>query len=171
MPAYYLTGGQVCPPNPTRNPPSSTPVPPYYGTIDPFPRIITAAGSNHFCFMLTCAILFICAYTHIPGHLYHVVYYCFLCFPDPTSFLGLNYKGRGTRTFWDSRVGREITVNAYLYSARYSDHSDVEFRCNPEFSQRDAENQSSKLATAFGRIPLIFRSRVEKFDLCKGSIF
>lgn len=89
---------------------------------------------------------------------------------DPTSFTGLRYAGQGSRLMFDGRYGgRWITVNAWLFTASYSDHSSVEFRCNPEFSYSDAYAQASKFANALGRIPEVFRSRVDIFDLNRGS--
>ena len=71
---------------------------------------------------------------------------------------------------FDGRYGgRWITVNAWLFTASYSDHSSVEFRCNPEFSYSDAYAQASKFANALGRIPEVFRSRVDIFDLNRGK--
>lgn len=71
---------------------------------------------------------------------------------------------------FDGRYGgRWITVNAWLFTSSFSDHSSVEFRCNPEFSYADAHAQVSKFANALGRIPEVFRSRVDIFDLNRGS--
>ena len=69
---------------------------------------------------------------------------------------------------YDGRSGW-IDVNAYLFTATFSDHSNVEFRCNPEYDYSDAYNQASKYANALGRIPEIFRSRVDIFDLNRGK--
>ena len=68
------------------------------------------------------------------------------------------------------RDRRWITVNAWLFTASFRDHSNVEFRCNPEFSYSDAYAQASKFAGALGRIPEVFRSRVDIFDLNRGNI-
>jgi len=89
---------------------------------------------------------------------------------DPTSYTGITYAGRGSRLMFDGRYGgRWITVNAYLFTATFSDHSNVEFRCNPEYGYSDAYNQAAKYANALGRIPEIFRSRVDIFDLNRGT--
>jgi len=89
---------------------------------------------------------------------------------DPTSFTGIQYAGQGSRLMFDGRYGgRWITVNAWLFTASYNDHSSVEFRCNPEFSYGDAYSTASKFANALGRIPEVFRSRVDIFDLNRGS--
>ena len=71
---------------------------------------------------------------------------------------------------FDGRYGgRWITVSAYLFTATFLDHSNVEFRCNPEYGYSDAYNQAAKYANALGRIPEIFRSRVDIFDLNRGK--
>jgi len=89
---------------------------------------------------------------------------------DPTSFTGVQYAGQGSRQIFDGRYGgRWIKVNAWLFTASFSDHSSVEFRCNPEFSYTQARAQVSKFANALGRIPEVFRSRVDVFELNKGS--
>ena len=55
--------------------------------------------------------------------------------------------------------------------ASFTDHSDVEFRCSDEFDQTDAEAHSSKIAEVFGRLPNVFRSKVENFDVTGGKLF
>ena len=71
---------------------------------------------------------------------------------------------------FDGRGERYITVNAWLFTASFSDHSNVEFRFNPEFSSSDAYAQASKFGGALGRIPELFRSRVDIFDFNRGNI-
>ena len=89
---------------------------------------------------------------------------------DPTAFTAITYAGQGSRLMFDGRYGgRWITVNAYLFTARFADHSDVDFRCNPEFWYSDAYVQAEKYAKALGRIPEVFRSRVDIFDLNRGK--
>ena len=89
---------------------------------------------------------------------------------DPTSYTGITYAGQESRMMFDGRYGgRWITVNAYLFTAAFSDHSSVEFRCNPEFGYNGAYAAASKFANALGRIPELFRSRVDIFDLNRGK--
>ena len=49
---------------------------------------------------------------------------------DPTSFDTLTYSGRGSRDVFDRRVNRWITVNAYLFDAKFGTRE-------VEFQQRD----------------------------------
>ena len=58
---------------------------------------------------------------------------------------------------------------AYVFEASYSDHSSVKFRCNPEFGRSEASRVATHYATALGRIPEVFRSRVDIFDLNRGK--
>ena len=90
---------------------------------------------------------------------------------DPTSFSNIVYAGQQSRVMWDYRNGGNwITVNAYLFTARFHDQTDVEVRCNPEFRQEEAQIQAEKYAKALGRIPKVFRSRIEILDLNKGEL-
>ena len=89
---------------------------------------------------------------------------------DPTAFTGVTYAGQQSRRMWDYRNGGSwITVNAHLFTAKFNDHADVEVRCNPEFGEKDAKIQAEKYCRALGRIPEVFRSRVEILDLNKGE--
>ena len=89
---------------------------------------------------------------------------------DPTACTGITYTGQESRDMFDGRHGGQyVTANAYLFMARFNDHSDVEFRCNPEYGYTDAFVQAEKYAKALGRIPEVFRSRVDIFDLNKGK--
>ena len=67
-------------------------------------------------------------------------------------------------------MGGLITIKAYTYKARFLDSPKVEFRLNPEFSLTEAKAQASKYAKALGRIPKIFRARLNSFAIHKGSI-
>ena len=88
---------------------------------------------------------------------------------DPTAYTGITYAGQGYRLMFDRRYGGKwITVNAYLFTAKFSDHSNVEFRCNPEFGYSAAYSNAAKYANVLGRIPEVFRSRVDIFDLNRG---
>ena len=90
---------------------------------------------------------------------------------DPTALTSIDYAGQRSRVMWDYRNGGNwITVNAYLFTARFKDHADVEVRCNPEYGREDAYVQAEKYAKALGRIPEVFRSRVEILDLNKCVI-
>ena len=62
------------------------------------------------------------------------------------------------------------SYNAYQFSASYSDHSSVIFRVNPEFGYSEAHRVADKYAKELGRIPEIFRSRVDYFDLNRGKV-
>ena len=78
---------------------------------------------------------------------------------DPTSLRGVSYIGRGEREIFDRRPGRWITVNAYLFDARYAGRS-LEFQVNPEFGSRAAaREQVDRYAPAFGRLPAVRMSR------------
>ena len=95
---------------------------------------------------------------------------------DPTAFTGVTYAGQKLMWIYDYRggnpeecVGNWCMVNAYLFTAQFNDHDNVEIRCNPEFGQEDAYVQAEKYGRVLGRLPELFRSRVENMDLNKGE--
>ena len=67
----------------------------------------------------------------------------FLSRSDPTSLQGVMYAGRGDRLIYDRRPDSWITVNAYLFSARYG-RVELEFHVNPEFESRESARASSR---------------------------
>ena len=70
---------------------------------------------------------------------------------------------------FDARHNSFVTYNAYLFTVTYRDHSSVEFRCNPEYGEAKALQVARHYAKALGRIPEVFRSRVDIFDLNRGT--
>ena len=64
---------------------------------------------------------------------------------DPTSRRGVMYAGHGQREIYDRRLGRRITVNAYLFTARYAGQ-ELEFQVNPEFGSREAARAEAGLS-------------------------
>ena len=71
---------------------------------------------------------------------------------------------------WDYRNGGGlIHIKAHLYKVKFSDSGSVEFRCNPEFSLKESKVQVKKYGQALGRIPKIFRSRLDSFAIHKGT--
>ena len=88
---------------------------------------------------------------------------------DPSSLAGVEYTGRGERTIFDYRVRDWITVNAYLFEARY--HGVViEFQVNPEFgSEEAARAQVDVYAPAIGRLPTVLLSRAAKVHMSAGN--
>jgi hypothetical protein len=72
---------------------------------------------------------------------------------DPTSFRSLTAKGQGMRTLFDRRTNAWVTVNAWLFDARFGSTKQVEVQVNPEFTQSVAEGHARFHATALGRLP------------------
>ena len=88
---------------------------------------------------------------------------------DPTSLRGVSYIGRGEREIYDRRPDRWITVNAYLFDARYAGRS-LEFQVNPEFGSRAAaREQVDRYAPAFGRLPAVLLSRAREVHVNAGQ--
>jgi hypothetical protein len=89
---------------------------------------------------------------------------------DPTWLRNVTYAGRGERVIADRRTGGNITVDAYVFDVQY-DGPEVEFRVNPEFgSVKAAQTEVEKYASAIGRLPAVFLSRLRKVDINAGDV-
>ena len=53
---------------------------------------------------------------------------------DPSAFKSIEDAGRGYRTMYDRRPEDWVYLNAFLFTASFSDGGDVEIQVNPEFS-------------------------------------
>ena len=100
------------------------------------------------------------------------ILYVSFAYLDPTSFTGIRYLTQENTNMFDGRcsVNNFRDYYAYVFEASYSDHSSVKFRCNPEFGRSEATRVATHYATALGRIPEVFRSRVDIFDLNRGKL-
>jgi len=88
---------------------------------------------------------------------------------DPTTFLLLSAGGQGARTMFDRRVNDWITVNAYLFDARFDDGLMVEVQVNPEFGATDlAQAEAEKYAVVIGRLPTALRRNVKTVWIHEG---
>ena len=88
---------------------------------------------------------------------------------DPTTFTNLTSTGQGMRTMFDRRVNAFITVNAFLFTARFNDGLTTEVQVNPEFTNSTlAGIDANKYAIAIGRLPTVLRSQVQTVWIHKG---
>ncbi len=88
---------------------------------------------------------------------------------DPTSFEAVTYTGRGMREVFDRRVKEWITVDAYLFEAKFGERT-VEFQVNPEFGSREAAlSQVNVFAPAIGRIPAVLMTNLREIELNAGE--
>jgi hypothetical protein len=88
---------------------------------------------------------------------------------DPTLYLDLTDAGQGDRLVFDRRVNRFITINAYLFTARYQTGRSIEFQVNPEFgSQSEARDQALKYAPIVGRLPVVLLKDADSVTLHLG---
>lgn len=89
---------------------------------------------------------------------------------DPTSFIGLNYIGKGKRTMYDYRVEDWIETEAFLFKAQYDDGYTIEIQVNPEFNSIEkAQFQASRFAGPIGRLPTTLRSKLETVWIHMGD--
>lgn len=89
---------------------------------------------------------------------------------DPTTYVNLTYAGRGTRTMFDRRVDGLITVNAFLFKAKYEDSKDLEIRVNPEFKTKAAAMRlARKYCKVIGRTPVCLRQNLKTVSIHNGK--
>lgn len=90
---------------------------------------------------------------------------------DPTSLQSVTYIGREERRIVDRRHAAWITVNAYVFRARY-ENADLQFQVNPEFGSVEAARaEVDRYAAALGRLPTVLLSRAQKVTINAGKGF
>jgi hypothetical protein len=88
---------------------------------------------------------------------------------DPTTFLDLTDRGRSMRQMYDRRVSDWITVEAFLFEARFDDGLSTEFQVNPEFGSTDAARaEAQTYAPVIGRLPTALRTDVKTVWIHQG---
>lgn len=88
---------------------------------------------------------------------------------DPTTFLVASYVGQGERTMFDRRVDNWVTVNAYLFTASFSDGLAAKIQVNPEFGSADAAAvEAEKYGRIIGQLPHVLRTDVETVWIHQG---
>ena len=88
---------------------------------------------------------------------------------DPTALEDITAAGRGHRTMYDRRSDW-ITVNAYLFNARFDDGLTAEIQVNPEFGSASAAMvEANKYGRAIGQLPTVLRTNVETVWIHKGD--
>lgn len=89
---------------------------------------------------------------------------------DPSSFRCLTDIGRGARQIWDKRVDGEPVVEAFLFTADYSDGASIEIAVNPEFATLDkARAEAMRHAIPLGRLPSMLRAGIGRFSIHGGN--
>ena len=89
---------------------------------------------------------------------------------DPTALQNITAVGRGERTMFDRRVSDWITVNAYLFNARFDDGLTTEIQVNPEFGSVSAAMvEANKYGRAIGQLPTVLRTHVETVWIHRGE--
>lgn len=80
---------------------------------------------------------------------------------DPTAFVSITAAGRGVRVMFDRRVNDWVTLEAFLFDARYDDGLRIEVQVNPEFGDPDAAlSEARRYATVIGQLPTSLRANV-----------
>ena len=88
---------------------------------------------------------------------------------DTTTYQKLTDAGLGERTMYDRRSGW-VRLNAFLFSASFSDGPEIEIQVNPEFGDADAARaEALKYAPVIGRLPKCLRKDVETVWIHMGN--
>jgi len=89
---------------------------------------------------------------------------------DHSTFTEIAGAGRGERVMFDRRVNSWVTLNPFLFLAKYEDGLEIEVQVNPEFETVDrALNQASKYAEVIGRLPTSLRKDVDTVWIHQGT--
>jgi hypothetical protein len=89
---------------------------------------------------------------------------------DPSSFKSLSFKGQSQRIMYDRRPNAWISVNAWIFDARFSDGKACEIQVNPEFSsEQDASQVAKQFGFVIGQLPAALRKDVETVWIHRGT--
>lgn len=89
---------------------------------------------------------------------------------DASAFSHLVYRGQKLRKMFDRRIDAFADINAYVFTARYDDSSEIEFQINPEFSSTsNAKKIAEFYAREIGRLPSILRQDIKSSWIHKGD--
>lgn len=89
---------------------------------------------------------------------------------DPSTLSDVQYNGLGSRTVFDRRLDRWVTMKMYLVQVHFADGSIVEAQVNPEFGGRNqALRQAIRYGIELGRLPRVFRDAVDTMTIHKGK--
>ena len=78
---------------------------------------------------------------------------------DPSTLAGVTYVGQQRKSVYDRRTDGYVSINAYVYSAAFSDSAAPwSIMVNPEFSQDSAKALAGKYARNIGQMPICIRA-------------
>ncbi len=88
---------------------------------------------------------------------------------DPSAFMCVVPAGRGEVTMFDRRPGKPHKVNAYLFTATFTDGQTMEIRVNPEFGAEGAMAQAKIYLPYVGQMPYTVRRDIKRVLIHKGK--
>ncbi|MDK3072594.1 hypothetical protein QO034_05685 [Sedimentitalea sp. JM2-8] len=89
---------------------------------------------------------------------------------DPSTFVCLHYEGRVLRQMWDKRLDDEFDLDAFLFSAHFTDMPPIEILLNPEFETPElARAEAERYGYRLGQLPLVFRHGIRQLGVHKGD--
>lgn len=89
---------------------------------------------------------------------------------DPSTFHCLEPMGQATRQIWDKRVDGEPLVEAFLFTARFTDGTEIEIAVNPEFgTDAAARDEAMRYTVPLGQLPTTLREGIARFSVHAGD--
>ena len=120
---------------------------PFWGSVHEMPNTITEEGKFHRK-----------GFSRIPD-----------IYLDGTAYESVGYNGQAYVSMWNRTIFEETF--AFIFSAQYNDGHVVEVAVHELFgTEEEAEYQANRFSDVMGRVPLLFREKIENLYLCPGNI-
>lgn len=89
---------------------------------------------------------------------------------DPSVLKSIAYDGRKTETVFDRQAGKRIVINAYDFTATWTNGSTSKLIVNPAIGGLDAaRKEARKHAEIVGRLPCCLRSYIDEIVVHDGN--
>lgn len=90
---------------------------------------------------------------------------------DPSSFLCAKFSGTSVELLWDKRINDERNTSVFRFEAFFGNlPAPITFFVNKEIADiSKAEAEVLRLATAFGRLPVVVQRKVEQIGIHGGT--
>ena len=88
---------------------------------------------------------------------------------DGTEYESVGYNGQAYVSMWNRTIFEETF--AFIFSAQYNDGHVVEVAVHELFgNEEEAEYQANRFSDVMGRVPLLFREKIENLYLRPGNL-
>ena len=85
---------------------------------------------------------------------------------DPTTFRGVTSIGRGNRQMYDQEAGKDVTVDAYLFTSRFEGGQTVDMEIDPDVgSTSKVRTTAEQFGRMIGQLPVFLQNGIKTFTL------